>query len=43
MAIVKLLGSSGGLKNSHAGYPSTGHAITSRRAALFLALDENRN
>jgi hypothetical protein len=34
MAIVKLLGSSLGLKNSHANFRSTGHAITWRHADL---------
>jgi hypothetical protein len=43
MAIVKLLGSSRGLKNSHAGFQSTGHAIKGRHATLLLALGENRN
>jgi hypothetical protein len=43
VAIVKLLGSSICLKNSHAGSLSTGHAIKSRRATLPLVPDKNRN
>jgi hypothetical protein len=40
MAIVKLLGSSRGLKNSHAGFQSTGHASKRRSATLLLATVE---
>ena len=43
MAIVKLLGSSCGLKNGHAACRSTGHAIKSRRATLHSAIAKNLN
>ena len=36
-AIVKLLGSSRGLKNSHAGFQSTGHAIKCGHATFLAA------
>jgi hypothetical protein len=43
MAIVKLLGSSRGLKNSHAGLRSTAHAIKQQLATLLFAAVENPN
>jgi hypothetical protein len=42
MAIVKLLGSLRGLKNSHAGFRSTGHAIEHHGVTLLLTMSENR-